>query len=162
MARGKYAVRAANRLAEIDAGLVVELREKVGVLSAERNALRQQVDHLTREAGAEAQRVGAALAADRVRELEAQLRDEQQRRQSDGATLCQAVFARLNDLNLRLPLTTWRELADLFGEGHRVGQLMAGPDNNRRTRRATTKALRIIDERYNQGLVHWDSEADNA
>lgn len=150
MTRGKYAARAANRLAEIDAGLVAELREKLTTVSRERNALRQELDRMRREQGAEAQRIAGALAAGRVSELEQALHDERSARAAERQEMARKTFQLLRVERAKLTFEAHGRLAAIFGMADKLGEILdsfAGEGRgNRNLRRVTRTTANLLGE----------------
>lgn len=135
MSRGKYAVRAANRLAEIDAGLVEELRGKLAEVAADRDAARAEVDLLTRQRDSEARAVAERLAADAVREATEKLAAEREAREADRQRYAAGVSQLLirNRSLVTAPEGVWADLIDLFGlKGREIGRFMGREDADRR------------------------------
>src|SRR3954454_2032374 len=88
--------------------------------------------------------VAADLAAAHVLQLQQQLRDLEQARQDDRVRLAREVFDLLSRLGAGMELEGWGQLAELFGQGHRVGELvtLGNPDRTRTARRATMRNVR--------------------
>lgn len=155
MAKGKYAARAANRLAEIDSILVSELREKVDRLTAERDGACAALEAERRDRGAEAQRIGGELAAEAVRELQTALADSRQQREQDRLKFSEQVFDLLHELGVALPtLDEWLRLAQIFGRND-LGVLLARvhPDNNRHSRRSSVAKIRMTSDLIRKGKL---------
>jgi hypothetical protein len=133
MTRGKYANRAANRQAEAEAATVAELKEQLRAVTEERDATRADLECARRDLYSHARHVAADLAADHVLQLQQQLRDLEQARQDDRVRLAREVFDLLSRLGAGMELEGWGQLAELFGQGHRVGELvtLGNPDRTR-------------------------------
>ncbi|MDP9443598.1 MAG: hypothetical protein M3P83_04300 [Actinomycetota bacterium] len=133
MTRGKYAVKAANRMAELESEIIAELRDNLAAVTAERDAARRELFNLRVNLGTEVRLRAAELAATELQELRDLLNDERRRRESERGQLCEEVFAHLR--HARMSLETATAIAVAFGQGHRIGQLWAA-NNNRMARRA--------------------------
>lgn len=143
--KGKYAVKAANRLAEIDAGIVAELQEKLARATSERDHARAEVALLKSGLAAEAQRVGSALAAERVAELASELAKEKSARVADRDAYCDQVFKILRDTKARVEVKGYEAIAAVFGSRRDLGGLVLNIYNEgtRSQRRATAKTIRM-------------------
>lgn len=115
MTRGKYAAKAANRLAQLDSELVADLREKLAEVTAERDAARAEVDLLTRKRDAEARVVAERLAAGAVREVAEKLEAEREARANDRQGYAEGVSRILRAEGVKAPASVWADLIDVFG-----------------------------------------------
>lgn len=151
MTRGKYAAKAANRLAEIDAGLVAELREKLAATAAERDAARAEVDRLSRRRDSDARAVGELLAADAVRDMSEKLAEEKRARDEDRLRYATGVSKVIGNAAFAIKATMagWADLADVFDlRGEDLADFMGYTGNPRKRRVITTDYMR------NRGEAH--------
>lgn len=158
MTRGKYAVRAANRLAEIDAGLVADLREKLDKATRERDEALRSIEQMKRDRDAEVRKWAVELADSMVRDGEDKLAREQVARQGDRIDHCEQVFAVLAVERVKMRLPAYIDIAAIFGQTHRVGDLVNkhrwdGRTGNRSSRRANATVTRLTSELINQGKI---------
>jgi hypothetical protein len=154
MARGKYAARAANRLAEIDSGVVAELKEKLATVTAERDSARAEVDRLGRDLYSQTKAIADRVAQDRVQQLEEALLTEQRERAEDRRVLGRKFFEMWRLFDFKVPMAALEEFATLFGISDQIGALVAegGKDNNRASRRTTKKKIRMIQDLEQRGI----------
>lgn len=155
MAKGKYAARAANRLAEIDSVLVAELREKVARLTAERDEALATLEAERRDRATDAQRIGAELSAEAIQELQTALADSKQQREQDRLKFCEQVFDVLNEYGVALPTPAdWLRFAEIFGRND-LGVLLGKyrRDNNRHARRSSAAKIRMTSDLIRRGVL---------
>lgn len=147
--RGKQAAKARNRLAALDNEIIAEVVAERDALKAERDALTVEVAILRRDTRSEALRIGADLAHDEVAHLQTRLADEQAERASDRDRLAFEVWALFNgDLYELKSADHFEAMAEVFGMGHRLGELFTASgvtQRNRYARRATAKTSRRIE-----------------
>jgi DeoR/GlpR family transcriptional regulator of sugar metabolism len=147
VARGKYAARATNRLADLDNDVIAELKESLAACSAERDTLRRELNRLTAQMQGEAQRVGAQLAADRVAEAERQLAEQRRAHEEDKARMARELFEILRSENVSARgTTTWYKIAAIFGQQEEFGSLITGGNPTRNQRRTTPGKVKMLAE----------------
>lgn len=147
MAKGKYAARAANRLAEIDAGIVAELREKLAEVKTQRDVALHDLETLRRSHSAEVQHKAQELAAGTVEGLMAELAAEREQRDADRIRYSEEVFTVCHQYGVTMPLMKgWAALAEVFGRGSECGDLvnLHIPKANRDSRRTSAKRTKHI------------------
>lgn len=149
MTRGKYAAKAANRMAQLDNEIIADLRAKLAALTAERDEVRQEAARLRDKLASEVNRAAEHLSAARINEVAQELVAERQARKDDQAEYAREVFRVITQHGGRLPAAGHAALASVFGQSHRLGELV---DETRRAtalpatrngRRATAKSARI-------------------
>lgn len=150
MTRGKYGAKAAKRQ-ETQAleAEVAKLSHALARAEKERDEARESLQRLERSAAAERRTLLAdaeAGASPKLHRAEAELRAEREGRAQDSAHYAWEVFALLDKYAARFAdKRGLEEMAALFGQAHRLGELIEqGNGGPRRSRRATARTSRII------------------
>lgn len=153
MTRGKYAARAARRAAQLDDARTAALQADIEQVRAERDAARHELDLLRREVAAEATRIGAEQAGAEIRRLTDELAQSKAARAADRARFADEVFAVFREDGSQLSFRGFERIAAVFGQTHRVGELVSEPgDSNRHGRRTQGSKLRLLDDLHRQGF----------
>lgn len=143
MTKGKYAIRAANRLAQLDSEIVLKLREKLTSVTEERDAAQREVKELQRSIASEANRIAEATAGQRLAHLESQLHAEQNARREDRAEYARRVVEVIRRFGGKLPMSGYAALSEIFGQSANAGQMAFPTAPDRRSRRANASTLRL-------------------
>lgn len=144
MTRGKYAVKAANRMAEVDDGIIAELRAKLAAVASERDEARRQAAQLRDRLATDLHQAARNLSAERIAEVTQNLIDEREARAADRERIGREVFA-VFDKSGRFPQpAVMADLASVFGLSGRMGELFTPDKPNRHSRRMTGRRARLI------------------
>lgn len=151
MTRGKYAAKAANRMAQIDSEIVADLRAKLDLVTNERDEARRDARRLEIQLASEVHRAARNLADARVAGAMAELLAERTARTEDREQLGKEVFAIFDRLGFFPPFAAQAEMASLFGMAGRMGELFHDADSNRNARRMTARRARLIQAHIDAG-----------
>lgn len=144
MTRGKYAAKAANRMAQLDSELVNELRRELAAATHERDVARRDLEQLTRSMEVQARRLGSELAGAEILDLRRQLLDEKAARAADRERFADEVFDVFRKHGGELPAHGYLELADIFGASSKFGMYLTGGNGNRNQRRVNGRTARLV------------------
>lgn len=158
MSRGKYGAKAVKRQ-ETQAleAEVANLRHALGRITKERDEASETLGKLRIAAAAERRALIAdaeAGASPRLRRLQDELQAERQARADEHWRFACEAFDVLGEYAARIPNGGLEAMAAVFGQSHRLGELVdsegVGP---RRARRATARTSRLI--RDMKGAPEW-------
>lgn len=139
--KGKYAAKAANRMAQLDSEIITDLRAEVADLRGRLEAAESAAHAARRDIESEGRRVAAQIAGSEISALRAELLAAQQARSDDRKDFGRRVFEVLRRGGLP-SADAAADIASIFGVSADLGSLV-GPDLVRRHRRATAKTARI-------------------
>ncbi len=156
MARGKYAAKAANRLAELDAGLVAELKKQLAAVTAERDSARSEVERLIVTLNSRVRTLARDLSGEEKQRLQDALLAEQKERTEDRRNLGRKLFYiwRRYDDEFTMPFPAIEEVVALFDLSKEVGNLITEGENNlsREARRTTAKKIHLLRTLEERGI----------
>lgn len=156
MARGKYAAKAANRLAEIDAGLIAELKDQLAAVTAERDNARGEAERITVSLNSQVRTLAQEYSQDEIRRLKEALLAEQSGRSADRRELGRKLFDiwRRHDKEFTMSFAVIEEITALFDLGKEVGALIneGQEGTSRESRRTTGRKIHLLKKAEERGI----------
>lgn len=148
MTRGKYAAKAANRMANLDNELLQQAIEDRNQAREERDAVLLELRALKRDMQGVAMREASRLAESEIRRLNDELREMQIRHIADNEEKFRKIVRTLKRGRLELP-----EVAEILGYGSMLGEVVAdelGGMGAREYRRRTVSGERLLSDGMSQ------------
>lgn len=148
--KGKYAAKAANRLADLDNELLQQTIAERDSLKAECATLERRLSQLSRDTNAEAMRRAGEIAATEISRLNNLLLKSDSDRDAEVRRIASAIYGLIKEFDIRMPVSAHTRLPEIFRLGAEAGTLTELEGRSRRTRRRSAKQIRAIDSRMAQ------------
>lgn len=149
MTRGKYAAKAANRMAQIDSEIVADLRAQLATAVNERDEARREAKRLQDKLATDVNRAARDLSDARIAEVSQDLVAERKGRAEDRKQLGHELFAVFQKFDAWPKFNILADIASVFGLSDEIGEvvrpLMAGNPGNRHARRLNAGRLRALE-----------------